>query len=249
VFTQKLGLSATPGKNIATIRKVVEVLRISKIEVRFEDDEDVKQYVHSRKFEVIVVEPPSQVVTVTKMLDKLLNTHLHTLKIRGGLPNWVGINSTPTAYFVHKAMNDYIETSGYDLMQHFSVAQTLLRVRECLRDNGIGVARKKLSEFMSKHTTKGGFALKVIQSQEFIDVWMSVIDANSTGKSPSKNTSEDLKINNPKLDMLDKILREHFNRARACGESSRAIVFSQLRDSVEEIVNVLHGSRPLVKAT
>ena len=35
--------------------------------------------------------------------------------------------------------------------------------------------------------------------------------------------------------MLDEVLVEHFERAKARGESSRAIVFSQWRDSVEEV--------------
>jgi ERCC4-related helicase len=51
------------------------------------------------------------------------------------------------------------------------------------------------------------------------------------------------------LEKLEFILKEHFERARVCNESSRAIVFSQLRDSVEEIVGVLTGLAPLVLAT
>ena len=217
--------------------------------MRLDDDEDVKQYVHSKKVEVVVVEPPSKVRTVLTMLDKVLNPYLRTLKSRGGLPKWGGLNTTPSSFSVHQAMKEYTEEKGYDLFQHYSVAQSLLRVRECIRDNGIGVARNKLSQFMSDRSIKGGSALKVIQDQDFVALWKAVIDANSTGKSPSKNTPKDMKINNPKLHKLDEILREHFHRARACGESSRAIVFSQLRDSVEEIVNVLRGSRPLVNAT
>eukprot|EP00978_Attheya_sp_CCMP212_P000903 scaffold1948_cov52-Attheya_sp.AAC.6 len=54
-------------------------------------------------------------------------------------------------------------------------------------------------------------------------------------------------MNNPKLVKLDEILSEHFESAKSRGESSRAIVFSQWRDSVEEIVQMLSVSEPLLR--
>lgn len=43
----------------------------------------------------------------------------------------------------------------------------------------------------------------------------------------------DLKLNNPKLEKLCEILVEHFEREKVLGNSTRAIVFSQWRKSVE----------------
>jgi len=51
----------------------------------------------------------------------------------------------------------------------------------------------------------------------------------------------------PKLVKLVEVLTDHFSRAKAAGRSTRAIVFTQYRDSVGEIVSLL-GSTPLVKA-
>ena len=59
---------------------------------------------------------------------------------------------------------------------------------------------------------------------------------------------QDKLINNPKLCKLIEIMEEHFERARACQKSSRAIVFSQYRDSVSEIVSILVASEPLIRA-
>ena len=54
-------------------------------------------------------------------------------------------------------------------------------------------------------------------------------------------------MNNPKLSKLREILNEHFERAKAVGNSSRAIVFSQFRDSVAEIVDLLSSLRPVIR--
>ena len=45
--------------------------------------------------------------------------------------------------------------------------------------------------------------------------------------------------NNPKLFKLVEVLREHFERKEATGQSTRVIVFSQWRESVGEIVSML----------
>jgi ERCC4-related helicase len=70
---------------------------------------------------------------------------------------------------------------------------------------------------------------------------------DSDNQAEVNKTAGELKIENPKLFKLEGILIEHFERARAVGNSSRAIVFSQWRYSVDEIVNVLVPLSPLLR--
>ena len=53
----------------------------------------------------------------------------------------------------------------------------------------------------------------------------------------------------PKLQKLVELLSDHFQRAKTAGRSTRAIVFTQYRDSVGEIVELLRELQPLVMAT
>lgn len=60
-----------------------------------------------------------------------------------------------------------------------------------------------------------------------------------------KEEALNLKLNNPKLEKLCEILVDHFQNEKKNGNSTRAIVFSQWRKSVEEIVSVLSTERIL----
>ena len=55
--------------------------------------------------------------------------------------------------------------------------------------------------------------------------------------------------NHPKLMKLREILAEHFTRHSVVESSTRAIVFTQFRDSVSEIIELLKALSPLIKAT
>jgi ERCC4-related helicase len=48
-----LALSATPGSDFIKIQNVIEVLNISKIEVRTEDDPDIRGYCYDKQVEII----------------------------------------------------------------------------------------------------------------------------------------------------------------------------------------------------
>lgn len=98
---------------------------------------------------------------------------------------------------------------------------------------------------MSEYSSKAGFGKSVVQSDTFVALFNAVVGSQDLGGD--NPTPEQLKMNNPKLSKLEEILKEHFERSRAIKSSSRAIVFSQWRDSVEEIVNVLNGSKPLLQ--
>jgi Fanconi anemia group M protein len=91
-----------------------------------------------------------------------------------------------------------------------------------------------------------GIMASIVKGKEFQAVWEAVLRASSDPNNVNE-PAEDRKLNNPKLLKLDEILTEHFERARACGKSSRAIVFSQWRDSVSEIVAVLSSNQPLLR--
>ncbi len=231
-----------------SIGVVIDNLRVSKVEARLDTDAEVKPYTHDREIETIVVDQPSEILTVEKLLNHVLDPQINMLRDRGGLRNFRGRNAALTHYNVLMSMREHMNANNYALLDQFRVIQSLLSVRQALRENGIGFARSKLHKFMEEFGTKGGYGGSVAQSQDFVKIWDAVVKAQDTGKSLSQDGVEEKKLNNPKLSKLEFILKEHFQRARAQGESSRAIVFSQWRDSVEEIVNVLQASAPLINA-
>lgn len=222
----------------------MKALRISKIEARLDSDPEVKRYVHSREIEKIVVEPTEGISTVTSLFGKLINPLLDDLRNQGGIRKFRGSNSTITSYNLLQCLQDLNNSGEYGLNRKIIPIQALLRAKEGLRENGMGFSRKRLRDFMIAYKNKKGYGQYVLGLDAFMNLWNAVIGTQDL--AAERPTPSQLKMNNPKLSKLEEILNEHFQRAKATNQSSRAIVFSQWRDSVEEIVNVLNDSKPLV---
>lgn len=228
-----LGLSATPGKDLRSIRKVIETLRVSKIEARVEDDDEVKPYTYHKEVEIIKITPTSVAQSIDALFDKIIGPRLQQLRERNQMGAYRGSDSNISSYHLLQCMQQRQGLGDKSMMHHFVVIQSLLRAREALRNVGIGFAGSKIMQFITDHGNRG-LGGAIVKEEAFLQLKRMLVDPQ--GKD------QDLRMNNPKLQMLDVVLHEHFARSEATGESSRAIVFSQWRGSVEEIVSVLQGS-------
>lgn len=244
-----LGLSATPGTSIKAIQQVVDVLHINCIEARSDADPDVKQYIHDRQTEVVVVKAATATKQVERILDAIIAPILEGLRRRNVLPARLTGNATITPYCIVSAREHFNKRPEHErdssALGYFSAAVRFVQIRSDLHKLGIGSVRGKIHQM--QHERPRGYLATIVKSKEFQSLWDEVekvsCDPNAVG-----NTVEDKLKNNPKLEKLREILTEHFERAKACGTSSRAIVFSQFRNSVSEIVNVLNESKPLIRA-
>jgi ERCC4-related helicase len=128
---------------------------------------------------------------------------------------------------------------------YFTAGIRLAYIRDDLIKHGIGVVRSKLHRLRNERPS--GPLATIVKSKEFQALWELVEEASCNPNATANSTREKVK-NNPKLEKLNEILTEHFERARACNTSSRAIVFSAFRGSVSEIVQLLDDSKPLIRA-
>jgi fanconi anemia group M protein len=74
-----LGLSATPGSNIEQINNVIKNLRISNIELRDEDDEDVKKYLFDKNIVVMPIDLGDKITSIMELLKTLISTPIKRL--------------------------------------------------------------------------------------------------------------------------------------------------------------------------
>ena len=238
-----LGLSATPGAKVQQVQKVIDALRITRLEARSE--EEVKEYIHERHNEIVVVKKRSVCHDIEQKFNTLIEPIMTKLRANTNIRQKIGpTDYTLTSYCIHRARQHHHQTtSDHRFDGYFIAAQKLIDARSNLFSHGIGSVRGKLLELLN--TPQRGVLASVVKSPEFQSIVDAVIAASS-GKH-SQETAEDKKGNNPKLLKLDEILREHFLRADASGHTTRAIVFSQWRDSVSEIVDVLSLSQPLIR--
>ena len=147
----KLGLSATPGKDIKTINLVIEALRVSKIEARLDTDPDVKEYVHGRTTEIIKCEITESITVLNELFGVILNPFLDMIRRKSSSSLLNCAYPNISSFHLLQSRKDYNERHGdHKLDQYFLIAQAFLTVRERLLSSGIGVARNELRRFQTQ---------------------------------------------------------------------------------------------------
>ncbi|KAL7456676.1 hypothetical protein ACHAWC_008166 [Mediolabrus comicus] len=236
-----LALSATPGTDIKSIQAVIETLKISRIEARTEDDPNVKKYIHNRQEEVISVKQPDVIKILDKKLLEFVKQPLERLRSVNAANRLMGGSANLGTYAVMKAQEEYINRTGDHRMYHtFQALRCLVDVRIGLKNHGIQYALQNIAR---KEMEAKGPLRSIFHSEEFraLKTEMQVAAGDPT---------ECLSQNNPKYEKLTEVLLEHFERKKAIGESTRVIVFSQLRESVMGIVSMLSlKNSSLIKPT
>ncbi|KAL7551797.1 hypothetical protein ACHAWF_015057 [Thalassiosira exigua] len=234
-----VGLSATPGSDIKAIQAVIDTLGISRIEARGEDDPSVKQYIHDREEEVIVVRQPDVVRSVDSKFAELMKPLLGRLR-ENDVPSRLMCDSANlTAWSVMSARQDYIEKTGdHSLDKTFDALRVLADSRQRLKKHGVQIAKSKLSEAVAKHGYMG-FIAKQPTYQSLMRE-MTAASGGGIGEAGGMTATRTEGFeNNPKLMKLSEVLTEHFERKQAVDSSTRAIVFAQWRESVNMIVDML----------
>ncbi|OQR92174.1 DEAD/DEAH box RNA helicase [Achlya hypogyna] len=233
-----LALSATPGAKFDVIQEVISNLRISHIECRSGDDPDVRKYTHSRQEEIIKCKMNGEVSSVRVQFLKLFQPILHRL-------------CTSQLFHIRDPdkLTRWVITSARDRMRSggqppkyrtaevdFALLLSLIHGKDVLTTHGIGNFKSYLDGFVGDRV--GGPKKTLVESDDF-RMLRSLVEAQVGGGR--QNT------NNPKLIQLQNVLQEHFTRHSNGGSSTRAIVFTQYRESVSEIVALLTPLAPLIK--
>jgi ERCC4-related helicase len=203
----------------------------------------VAPYLHQKRFEIVVVEKNDSQKEVERILTQMLGPVLERLRLEGALRVFAGI-ATLTTFQIHKSREEYTKrgnTLNGPIFGYFQAAYKLVELRNDAHQS-LGCVKTKILRLRS--TPQRGILSTIVKSTDFQNLYQKVMDA--TG---SESDSESiLGRNNPKLKKIAELLTEHFERAKATGKSSRAIVFSQFRDSVSEIVELLKNFKPMIRA-
>jgi len=243
-----LALTATPGSTVEAVQAVVDNLGISNVEIRTEESMDLRQYVHSRNIDTVVLEPSDDMMHLRELFSKALKPLVDKLSSQNIY--WGRDPMSLTTYGLVKARADWMAGPGRQVNQGvkfmmfavFSILQTLAHAIKLLNFHGIMPFYNNLVDFRSDTEEKGNSGSKykrqILEDSSFQEM-MDTVD---------KWKRLDGFVGHPKMTYLCDALLNHFMDAGE-GSSTRAIVFSEYRDSAEEIVRVLNTHMPLIKAT
>lgn len=243
-----LALTATPGSTVEGVQAVIDSLGISTVEIRMEESIDIRQYVHSREVDQVVLEPSDEMLQVQDLFSKALKPLCNKVAQAN---KWVARDPmSMTVMGLREAARQWGLGAGkhanpgtkFMMMSIFTILQSLAHAIKLLNFHGIAPFYHKMLDFRSETEEKGAkgskYRRQILEDTNFQEM-MDTID---------KWQRLDGFVGHPKLSYLCENLLNHFMDAGQ-NSNTRAIVFSEYRDSAEEIVRTLNKHQPMIKAS
>ncbi|HLC65036.1 MAG TPA: DEAD/DEAH box helicase, partial [Candidatus Nanoarchaeia archaeon] len=230
-YPRIIGLTASPGADTEKISEVCKNLFIEDIEVRTEDDDDVKPYIMDVDLTYVNVPLTKPFIEIQNELEAFLFDRLNKLK------SWGILHRTDVKYVSKK-----------DLLQLQAGIQG--RIAKGEKDFLIWKGISVLGEVMKVH-----HALELIETQGVSSFYKYMEKMNSEAPMSKvkalKNVVGDVRFRNalvkasklfeegvqhPKMIELQKIIENE----KAKNPGFKAIVFNQFRDNALEITSILN---------
>ncbi len=226
-FPRILALTASPGSDLEKIREIVQNLKIEKIEVRTDKDPDVKQYIQPLKFNWVKVEFPEEFKKIQQQLEecrksKLLEAQKHGLN--------KGLNVTKTELLgVQRELQQTVAAGNrdFEVLRSISLVAEVIKVEhalELLESQGM----YQLHSYFSK-IQEAGKSTKVRAVKNLL------LDHHFKSAMFLADQLQQQNVQHPKLPKLCQVLQEEV----AANPSAKIIVFTQYRQSADQIVKLL----------
>ncbi|XP_072545967.1 Fanconi anemia group M protein isoform X2 [Salminus brasiliensis] len=257
-----LALSATPGGDIKAVQQIVSNLLVSHIELRSEESPDIQAHCHQRSVEKLVV-PLGKPLTeyqarYLQVLEKFTFrlTQMRVLKHHD--------LRTLTKYQLILAREQFRRNPPPHIMgaQHgtlegdFALCISLYHGYELLQQMGLRSLFLFLQNIMldSKELTR---ARNELQRSTIFMTFYKEMEAMFL--TFMKGPEEQYFYSHPKLHKLDEVVLQHFsawseNSGSDPGSgdisevvSTRVMIFSSFRESVQEIAEMLNRHQPLIR--
>lgn len=252
-----LALTATPGSTVEAVQEVIDGLEISKVEIRTEESIDIRQFVHSRSIDQILLDPSDEIIMVKELFAKALQPLLNQLCSMNAYYNKDPMSITSYGMMTARKQwfaSDFARRANpglkFMVTALFSILASIAHSVKLLNFHGIGPFYDSVKDFRQTVAEKGNKASKY-KSQ--------VVDSPDFKKMMDRIQSwinrEDF-VGHPKLTSLCDTVLNHFLDAGegrladgAPPSSTRVIVFSEYRDSAEDIARILNRHGPMIRAS
>lgn len=225
-----LALTATPGSNSERVQEVIDNLHISLIELRTEEALDIRQYIHKKHEETMVVPLTDDFRYVRELYLELMQDNCEKLVTNGLLPN-----ADPST--LHP-----------------------FRIRSIFREKPDILAKKRWLGGIINETAKLAEArqhLDIFSVRMFRSRAQEVLDGYRKQEAKKMKLAQVLNLAasipdqmHPKMAATIEIISEHFQKEEAAGNpNTKVMVFCSLRECVHEIVELLNASSQGMRAS
>lgn len=215
-----LALTASPGWDGVKIQEVCKNLFIKDVVIKTEEDPDVEPYFNPVEVKWIKIELNQELKDIKTYLEKALKARLNTLKKIGVIRSVSNISKKDVLIAKGKAQNRigrsiHPPKKCFIAVSLLTAVINILHSLELLETQGTTTLQKYF-ERLKKKKTKAAKGL--------------INDANFQMAIGLTETAYKNRIDHPKLEKLTSILKKEVKN-----QGSKIIVFTQFRDSVENI--------------
>ncbi|HEY6949014.1 MAG TPA: helicase-related protein, partial [Nitrososphaeraceae archaeon] len=238
-----LGLTASPGSEINKIQEICDNLFIERLDYKTEEDADVRRYINRIDLNWTWFDLPSEYQYIRSILKTMLDERLNWLVTK----NMIKKNSK----WIYK--RDLISL-GKQLRQNLDsmLGDERRSLFLAIMQQSVGLSLMYCIELME---SQGFYSLETFLNRKKIEDSKSHRMLLSDNRMKEVNRLiEQLKIEHPKIEYLIKILKvrfdSQFNLNRnsnladsVLGKNSRVLVFTQYRDTVQHLVELLNKNK------
>ncbi|KAI8930021.1 hypothetical protein BC831DRAFT_508680 [Entophlyctis helioformis] len=250
-----LALSATPGSETKAVQAVIENLLIQTIEIRTEDSLDIRPYIFQRKVEEIVVEPTPEMTQIMNSFGHIMSGYLKRI-----VQARVYHESNPmlvTRFALHQARDRWRNGRSMHGNQgmfaaieaDIAVCMSLAALMLLLQQHGIRSFYTSLLGLVEEASDPNAKVSKArIQFSQSPDVKALLRYIDNLMKKPEF-------CSHVKLDRMTATILGHFAQVEkdavtepdGAARQTRVMIFSQFRESVDEIVERLNRHQPTLR--
>lgn len=230
-FPRILGLTASPGSDMESIKQICSNLFIENIELRTDDDPDVKPYIQDVRISWKEVNLPEVFRQIQKYLKECFASKLNEIRNLGYLNQYAARNGSKKDLLeLQAALQGEIAAGNkdFELLKSISLAAEAMKVQhglELLETQGVTALKRYLDKIMKDaRTTKVKATKNLAADNNFRSAWIKTEALYEKG------------IEHPKLDKLKRLIKEE----TAATKDAKIIVFNQYRDNAQNIVNELN---------
>nr|XP_054597628.1 Fanconi anemia group M protein isoform X1 [Nothobranchius furzeri] len=253
-----LALSASPGGDTKSVQSVISNLLISHIELRSEESPDIQAHSHQRSVEKIVV-PLGETLSahqacylqvLEKFMSRLVQNRVMAHKELRTLSKYQLILARDQ---FRKNPPPHIKVHQLGMLEgDFALCISLYHGYELLMQMGLRSLFFYVQGIMDGSREMSRAKNELQRTPMFMDLYHEM---ETVFLKPPAGPEELFVYSHPKLEKLEEVVLQHF---RGCAESSadtngsegastRVMIFSSFRESVQEIAAMLNRHAPLIR--
>lgn len=230
-----LGMTASPGSDMARVKAVCDSLSVEHVEYRNDDDPDVRPYIQPITVESRAVDLPPEYGPVREALKGMLDERVKWLQARGYLKGpfrWASRRQLlELGIELRYAAEMSIEEERgpiYAVISRQASALTVFHMIELLESQGAHTLRAFVDRMANE--AEGNRGHGAILNDDLFAAVRRFLDEGHA-------------VEHPKVEALRALLEEQFRGGSGTGPASgsRALVFTQYRDTAAHLVEALNG--------